>query len=138
MNARLKQFLSAENISQSQFADNIKVVRASVSHILSGRNNPSYEFIKALMNAYPSLNIEWLILGKGKMYKGENSMDATLFNDEQEYEILKETESPAPAEIPVTPIVRTDISDDIPKLIKSQRNISKVMIFFDDGTYKEV
>ena len=69
MNTRLKQFIAAENISQSQFADTIKVVRASVSHVLSGRNNPGYDFIKAIMLAYPDLNMEWLMLGKGKMYK---------------------------------------------------------------------
>ena len=69
MNTRLKQFLAAENISQSQFADTIRVVRASVSHVLSGRNNPSYEFIRAIMLSYPHLNMEWLLVGKGKMYK---------------------------------------------------------------------
>ena len=58
MNTRLKQFLAAENISQAQFADNINVVRASVSHVLSGRNNPSYEFIRSIMLKYPDLNIE--------------------------------------------------------------------------------
>ena len=68
MNTRLKQFLAAENISQSQFADTIKVVRASVSHVLSGRNNPGYDFIKAIMLGYPHLNMNWLMLGTGKMY----------------------------------------------------------------------
>ena len=67
MNTRLKQFLSAENITQAQLADNLNVVRASVSHILSGRNNPGYDFIKALMEKYPKLNIEWLFFGKGKI-----------------------------------------------------------------------
>ena len=71
MNTRLKQFIAAENISQSQFADAIKVVRASVSHVLSGRNKPGYDFITAIMNAYPNLNMEWLMLGKGKMYKSQ-------------------------------------------------------------------
>ena len=74
MNNRLKQFLAAENITQSQFADKIEVVRASVSHVLSGRNNPSYEFIKAIMANYPTLNIEWLMFGKGKMYKETDKM----------------------------------------------------------------
>ena len=69
MNTRLKQFLAAENISQSQFADTINVVRASVSHVLAGRNRPGYDFIKAIMLAYPHLNMDWLILGKGKMYR---------------------------------------------------------------------
>ena len=69
MNTRLKQFIAAENITQAQFADNINVVRASVSHILAGRNKPGYDFISGLMRYYPNLNIEWLMFGKGKMYK---------------------------------------------------------------------
>lgn len=86
MNTRLKQFIAAENISQSQFADAIKVVRASVSHVLSGRNKPGYDFITAIMNAYPNLNMEWLMLGKGKMYKtqdlssGESATEKTGFD----------------------------------------------------------
>jgi transcriptional regulator with XRE-family HTH domain len=69
MNGRLQQFLLAENISQSQFADRIGVGRASISHILAGRNKPGYEFLENLARAYPNLNLEWLLLGKGKMYK---------------------------------------------------------------------
>lgn len=69
MNTRLEQFLAAENLSQTQFAESIDVARAGVSHLLAGRNKPSYEFIRAVMQKYPALNMEWLILGKGKMYK---------------------------------------------------------------------
>lgn len=69
MNTRLSRFLAAENITQSQFADSIGVARASISHIISGRNKPSYEFIAAMMKRYPQINPEWLILGTGKMYK---------------------------------------------------------------------
>ncbi len=69
MNNRFSQFLAAENISQSQFAERLGVTRASVSHIVSGRNKPGNDFILSLMNAYPDLNIEWILAGKGKMYK---------------------------------------------------------------------
>ena len=69
MNTRLQQFLSAENISQAQFADTIEVARASVSHVLAGRNKPGYDFIKSIADHYPKLNLDWLINGKGKMYK---------------------------------------------------------------------
>ena len=69
MNTRLQQFLGAENLSQSQFADEIGVARASVSHILAGRNKPGYEFLTGIMMRYPNLNMEWLLLGKGRMYK---------------------------------------------------------------------
>jgi len=69
MNKRLLQFITAENISQSQFADNIGVARASVSHIIAGRNKPGFDFVEKMACAFPALNIEWLITGRGKMYK---------------------------------------------------------------------
>ena len=144
MNTRLKQFLSAENISQSQFADAIKVVRASVSHVLSGRNNPGYDFIKALMLAYPNLNIEWLMLGKGKMYK-ETYDNNTLFHDVDEAEkIISGSENKEePVETTVIEpknqilIEEKEAENILPKSY-AQRNVKKVIIFFDDDTYQEM
>mgnify|MGYP003558109248 CR=1 FL=1 len=69
MNTRLQQFIAAENITQAQLADRLNVARAGVSHIIAGRNKPSYDFLTALMKHFPDLNIEWLMFGKGKMYK---------------------------------------------------------------------
>lgn len=76
MNERLIQFLAAENISQSQFAETIGVARASVSHIIAGRNRPGYDFICSILERYPSLNPEWILLGKGKMYKTSSVRDS--------------------------------------------------------------
>lgn len=138
MNTRLKQFLAAENISQSQFADTIKVVRASVSHVLAGRNNPGYDFITSVMNAYPSLNIEWLLLGKGKMYKevqqeaSQRPLEVPQYVSSQEPDlfsyddVIQEPVIDAPQELP---------SVKIPDV---QRKVSKVIIFFDDGSYQEM
>lgn len=69
MNRRLLLFLQAQSITQSQFADTLSVARGSVSHILSGRNKPGYEFLESLALHYPSLNMDWLLTGKGSMYK---------------------------------------------------------------------
>ena len=86
MNRRLQQFLTAENISQSQFAESIGVARANVSHILSGRNKPGFDFIEKMLLAYPALNIDWLITGKGKMYRssyqdtGRSALDNSIYN----------------------------------------------------------
>ena len=69
MNRRLLQFLQAENITQSQLADILSVARGSVSHILSGRNKPGYDFLESLLLHFPSLNLDWLMTGKGRMYR---------------------------------------------------------------------
>ena len=156
MNSRLKQFLSAENISQSQFADAIKVVRASVSHVLSGRNNPGYDFIKAIMTAYPTLNMDWLILGKGKMYKDIPSQLSTSVQDPNVHSISEEPElfnDDAFSEAIVPPIIQeyqqepvsqfqyetqTISSSNCTQATVHQRRVVKVTIFFDDGTYQEM
>lgn len=141
MNTRLKQFLAVENITQSQLADSINIVRATVSHILSGRNNPSYDFIKALMERYPRLNMEWLIFGKGKMYKEPISATPDLFST------IGPEQEQIPAEIPVRhetvreniPSVNDMIAlDKVEETGDNQRKVSKIIILFNDGTFQEM
>lgn len=151
MNTRLKQFLAAENISQSQFADTIKVVRASVSHVLAGRNNPSYDFIKAIMDNYPGLNIEWLILGKGKMYKETTPVQTQTQSptydliDEPGLFAYEEEDSLVEIPSPVTSTPEnTESSIDINAQSKitqqniKQRVVSKIIILYDDGSFQEM
>lgn len=155
MNTRLKQFLAAENITQSQFADNIKVVRASVSHVLSGRNKPGYDFIAAIIAAYPHLNIEWLLLGKGKMYKTAVSEESPTkpANISSDFPLLFDYDDLPPAEeLQEIPQVRSlptptisaqtsnsmNTSDDKPQVVVKQRKATKIVIFFDDDTFQEI
>lgn len=143
MNTRLKQFLAAENISQAQFADSINVVRASVSHVLSGRNNPSFDFIKAMMLQYPNLNIDWLMFGKGRMYKDQTRpepVEDLLFSDLDIEDDLRTT-SPAPVEEKITPVetsTELNTSTQATQTVVNQRKVSKILILFDDGTYQEM
>lgn len=145
MNTRLKQFLAAENITQAQFADSINVVRASVSHVLSGRNNPSFDFIKAMMQRYPNLNIDWLMFGKGRMYKDASSVQEPDFPEDLLFPVEPE-ESPRISqpvqmeEIPPQATISHDIKplDKIIQNVANQRKVSKIIILFDDGTYQEM
>ena len=68
MYLRLKKWMDLEGLKSSELANNIKVNRATVSHILSGRNKPSIDFLGKLLNFYPKLNANWLITGVGYMY----------------------------------------------------------------------
>ena len=80
MDKRLQQFLDAENISQAQLAETLGVARAGISHILSGRNKPGFDFLEAMALHYPAISMDWLLTGKGRMYKdtpGENPVFAT-------------------------------------------------------------
>ena len=65
---RINILLKAKNISARQFAEEIGIQPSGMSHILSGRNNPSLEFVMKVMKRWPEVNINWLMFGKGEMY----------------------------------------------------------------------
>lgn len=141
MNTRLQQFLSAENISQSQFADTIGVARASVSHILAGRNKPGFDFIENMSKRFPALNLEWLITGKGKMYKQAPEQKEMNIFDQTDLFSQEESISapiPSPIEVKIEPSIETKTIDNKKQSIKNQRNIVKIVVFYDDNTYQEL
>ena len=72
MHERLKNWMDNEGLKSSALADSIGVNRATISHILSGRNKPSIDFLEKLLNAYPNINANWLISGIGYM---QNNME---------------------------------------------------------------
>jgi len=143
MNTRLQQFLSAENISQAQFADTIGVARASVSHILAGRNRPGFDFIERMAKRYPSLNLEWLITGKGKMYKADTERVAPRLWEDDETEQL-----PRPSEEETVFSGQETVETPHPiashTLVKQeqapakQRSIARIVVFYDDNTFQEL
>jgi transcriptional regulator with XRE-family HTH domain len=74
MKERIIEFLKLENKSSAQLALEIGVQPSSISHIVSGRNNPSLDFVLKMLSRYPSLSADWLLFGKGKMSK-ESTLD---------------------------------------------------------------
>lgn len=129
MNKRILKFLDAENLSQSQFADCLGVARASISHIVAGRNKPSFDFIERMAKRYPNLSLEWLITGKGRMYLNDNdgilnSQDDMILSQEPEQELF-------PADNQV------DISQLNPS-VRRKGKISRIIVFFRDGTFEEI
>ncbi|HNR43205.1 MAG TPA: helix-turn-helix transcriptional regulator [Bacteroidales bacterium] len=67
---RIQDFLKKENKTSAQLAEEIGVQPSGISHILSGRNNPSLDFVIRMLEKYPFLSTEWLLFGRGSMYKG--------------------------------------------------------------------
>lgn len=162
MHNRLKQFLVAENVTQAQFATTIGIGKANISHVLSGRNKPGYDFIKSIMVGYPHLNINWLLLGVGKMYdmsqpqKEKSAPDGTIPFDNSDLSVFdepveevnsapgytyEETEIPAPLESTHLNFVPTTSSNDSTEQVQStarQRKVRKIVVLFDDGSFQEM
>ncbi|MBN1115840.1 MAG: helix-turn-helix transcriptional regulator [Bacteroidales bacterium] len=71
MEERLQKLLVHYKLTSAQLADSIDVQRSSISHILSGRNKPSYDFLLKIIQSFNDLNAEWLITGNGNMLKSD-------------------------------------------------------------------
>ena len=77
MNRRFQTILDLENLSPAQLADRLSVQRSGISHILSGRNKPSFELLQRVVQSFPEISAEWLITGNGKPLKEQNQAAAS-------------------------------------------------------------
>ena len=71
---RINLILKAKNLTSRQFAEEIGIQPSGMSHILSGRNRPSLDFVMKVVTRYPEIDIKWLTLGEGEMYVSPYSM----------------------------------------------------------------
>lgn len=72
MNERLKEFMQSEGLTSVKFAEIMEVQPSSISHLLSGRNYPNFDFLSKILLRFPSLNPDWIINGKGSIYRSKS------------------------------------------------------------------
>lgn len=136
MKDRLQQFLTLEQLSPARLSEIIGIQRSGLSHILSGRNKPGFEFIQKLLMKFPAVNAEWLITGKGKMYKEQSSFTPDLKQEVlatpqiSDYTLFStEIKKPEPPE---------NLVKEIPDTDDGKKRILKKMIFvYSDNSFSE-
>lgn len=80
---RIEKIMQLLGLTSGQFAQEIGIQTSTLSHILNERNKPSLDVMKKILNRYPNINSEWLILGQGSIQRKEsNSQAPTLFEDD--------------------------------------------------------
>ncbi|MEO4005534.1 helix-turn-helix transcriptional regulator [Flavobacterium sp. CAU 1735] len=122
---RLEILLEYYGLSASAFADSIGVQRSSLSHLLSGRNKPSLDFILKIIAYYPEVDLYWILNGKGEFPKQESdniAVPATAPSDL--FTKIEEPVKPISEPKPYIPLKDTD-------------EIERIVIFFKNGTFKE-
>ena len=139
---RLELVLDYYNLSASAFADRINVQRSSLSHLLSGRNKPSLDFITKVIEVFPEVDLYWILNGKGtfpKSDKNSTSNKSSLANEFNTQTI--ETNSNPSLNLSSTIALNTNIiqSDALKTLDinkNSASNIERIVVFYRDGTFK--
>ncbi len=147
MEDRLVALLKSEGINPTRFAERIGVQRSSMSHILSGRNKPSYDFLVKILENFPSVNPDWLLLGKGYMYKDDYPAQPSLFDA---VKTIADKEISLPGTVnPVAERKNKQFENDTDDLkaqaaanilVKNHerdKEIDRIVIFYKDKTFKE-
>jgi len=142
---RLETILDYNSLNASSFADKIGVQRSSLSHLLSGRNKPSLDFILKIIEVFPDVDLYWILNGKGSFPKSENKIGATIpisaptpileNKVEKQADLFSEKiEDPKNR-------VEENLSNTIPntQISSTQKNnseIDRIVIFYKNGTFR--
>ena len=157
MKDRIFLLIETKELTFGKFADEIGVERSTMSHIKSDRSKPSLDMAQKVLERYPEVSAEWLILGRGPMFRQTNdSQELDLFsqiglNDSKSEVISDKVES-----------IQTTISTENKKMNlpieesvnvvgkkeeqqraslnppKPERVVERVMIFYSDQTFEEL
>ncbi|MCH4823012.1 helix-turn-helix transcriptional regulator [Gramella lutea] len=125
---RLNKILDFYDLSAASFADKIEVGRSSISHILSGRNKPSLDFVMKVVKNFPEVELYWLLNGKGK-FPSTPGADPQI--EKKELEVKTEVPSSSAQNI------QTASPESFASMPsgKSGKEIQRIVIFYKDGSF---
>ena len=136
MKERILKFLKAENKTSAQFAEEIGVQPSGVSHILSGRNKPSLDFVLKMLEKYSFLSTEWLLFGKGTMYR-DSSMQNLFDQSAEKIEISEDINKKANSrETETSEYVETSKEPEI-RAGKDELTVERIVWFYNNNSFRE-
>ena len=167
MKDRLAQFLKSESLTAVKFAEIMEVQPSSISHLLSGRNKPNFEFISRMLLRFPNLNPDWMINGTGPVYRSEQKETSDTITDVTECGVTNVKSEHSTKYLQDTKDIRQgDGIENVNKILPSNdkdsavtnvtnnemefvassepetttagsKSIERVIIFYSDGSFRE-
>ena len=145
---RLEIILDYYSLNASSFADKIGVQRSSLSHLLSGRNKPSLDFILKILDVFPDVDLYWILNGKGTFPKSELKSDpivaapTPIINNQIASNQIEKTADLFSEELtnkknPIEEKLATNfLNTQNSGLQKNNSEIDRIVIFYTNGTFK--
>lgn len=113
---RLRMIMDSHKLNAGSFADKIGVQRSNVSHVLSGRNKPSFDFVEKLLLAFPRVSAEWLFTGK----QLKKEVDDVLTSGSSDIQSKKNS------------LMNNSLEEEIKP---QEKKIVKTLVFYADFTF---
>lgn len=129
---RLELIFDYYDLTASAFADQIEVGKATISHLLSGRNNPSLDFVLRVVKNFPEVELYWLLNGKGTFPKS----DTHSVENETDQAITTTASTSPLKETQKTEADSIAIEKDVLENTVPASDVERIVIFFKNGTFK--
>ena len=136
MKERIQALMREKNLSALRFAELLEVQPSSISHLVSGRNNPGYEFVVKVLTKFPEIDPDWFVLGKGEMFRAatapipvEKNVSLPLFEEGPlSVSVAPPTEIPPapPVEVPPVPLMAAKAEE---------KKTEKIILLYSDQTF---
>lgn len=166
LNSRVQKIINYSELSSSEFADEIGVQRSNISHVLSGRNKPSLDFLMKIKDRFPEIRWEWLIEGKGAMIFSENEaastpssylLEESKINDDEPIitglfsipsQEMEENTKQEEVKSEISEPIQYNIVENTPEISENKNisktqapaekgnNIKKIVFFYENGKFE--
>ena len=132
---RILQVMQSEGMNAKQFCQEVGISPGTLSNITGGRNKPSLEVMQAVLRRFRAVSCDWLIMGVGTMYINGAREEGVLSLFDNEVAIAEETNQ----KVAQTKDRRQCTTIEVSQTVASSapRVVSKIMIFYSDGTFEE-
>lgn len=135
---RLQVIFEYYKLSASAFAEKMGVGRSSISHIVSGRNKPSLDFVLHILDNFPEVSFDWLILGKGQFPNNAKDNQApTLFENTTRKENSDDVINDNPLQTSNPEATTVDTNSEVFPKKTDAVPIERIVIFYADQSFKE-
>ncbi len=126
---RLEKILEYYSISATAFAEKMDFNRSTISHLLSGRNKPSLEFVMKLLQKFPEVEMNWLLSGKGSF--------PAISSEDKNISVTPKQKLTSTQEKPKDLFSEENINiqKDISQVNRNSKEIERIVIFYSDGSF---
>ena len=137
MKDRIAHIIRAKNLTAAEFALRLGIQPSNISHLLSGRNNPSLDFVKKLKETFPEYSLEWIIFGRGPITVSEPFAPVTP---------IEPVSTDTYDEIPVEPMAEETLFDQpkaeekrLDQLMPSPTgNLKQIILVYSDNSFEQL
>ncbi len=121
---RIKILIEELGLDSKTFATILKINPSSISHLTSGRNKPSFDFLRQVAKEFPQVNIDWLLTGKGEIFKNKTN---NYVKQENEKENISEG---------IFSTIELPDEKKEEKTAVEKKQIDKIILLYTDGSFK--